>query len=482
MFKWCHPKLTEMDESDVRAIVGSALRILRRVPMTIDGTDEFYGYLRDFGCEINGKKVSFPDAVIDRTMARIAQVKKNAPSEIAPPPTEIRWSVSGQAFLTADTRTDELRPATKKDLATFSRVVEAIPGLERSHPTYIPQDAPLRTRELHAFATIILNSGKPHRVSMYSPEVLPYYLRILEVVSGDAETAKAEMRELMPSKVWVNTPMMISRENVAAPMAYRRLADQPLHFSTMPVAGAATPVTVAGCIALSTAEVIACNAIALAVDDRAAGWVASPLFFDMKTGAAVQWGPETLLLQSAASHVACRLFGGVPKTWMPLSVSAQVPGLQSALERAYSIALTYMGGNRLFGTLSTLGHSDIGSTVQLMIDLEIVDSLRCAARGFEVNAETLAEEVICEVAPRGAYFLDTDHTAMSFRKVSWFPELLDRRVPHVWKENPSNMLDLAREKAVKLEESAPNRCPLDEAQKKEIERLLAAADKAVADE
>ena len=477
MFRWCCPKLTEMDESDVRGIVEAALRILKRVPMTIDGTDEFNDCLCDFGCEINGRKVAFPEAVVDRTMARIAERKKSAASDASPPATKVRWSVSGQAFLTADTRTDELRPATKKDLALFSHVVDAIPGLERSHPTYIPQDAPLKTRELHAFATIILNSSKPHRVSMYSPAVLPYYLKILEVVCRDTETAKARMRELMPSKVWVNTSMMISRENIEAPMACRRLAGQPLTFSTMPVAGAATPVTVPGCLALSTAEVIACNAMSLAVDDRVCGWCASPLHLDMKTGVATQWGSETLLLQSCKGHVSTYLFGGSLRTWVPLSVSAKVPGPQSALERAYSIGLSYMAGDRLFGSLSTLGNSDIGSTVQLMIDLEIVDSLRVAAKGFEVNAETLAEDVICEVAPRGAYFLDTDHTALNFRKVSWFPELIDRRVPHAWNENPSNMLDLARQKALKLEQTAANLCPLDDAQKKEIERILAAADK-----
>jgi len=466
-----------MDEADLRAIVDSSLRILKRVPMTIDGTDEFVDHLRAFGCEINGRKVSFPDSVIDRTMSRIAEHKRSNPPDPSPPSTEVRWSTSGQAFLTADTHTDELRPPTKEDLATLSRVIDAVPGLERSHPTYIPQDAPLGTRELHAFATIILNAREPHRVSMYSPEVLLHYLSILEVVCKNTETAKAKMRDLRPSIVWVNTPMMISRENIEAPMLLRRLTGQPLGFSSMPVAGAATPVTVAGCMALAVAEVIVCNAIALAVDDRTVGWTAGPVFFDMKTGIHTQSGPENLLLQTARTHLAAHIFGGTPRVHFPFSVCAKVPGAQSALERAFAVGMAFMGGHRLFGTLATLATSDIGSTVQLMIDLEIVGSLRVAARGFEVTPETLAEEVICEVAPRGAYFLDTEHTAAHFRQVSWFPEFLDRRVPHAWKTDPTHMLDLARQKALALEESAPNPCPLDNAQKKEIDCIMSAADK-----
>ena len=478
MFKWCNPILTEMDEADLRSIVESALRILKRVPWTIDGTDEFFDHLRDFGCGVDGKKVTFPDAVIDRTMDRVARHKGAAQADLSPPPTEIRWSTSGQAFLTADTRTDELRPALKEDLAKLSHAIDAVPGLERSHPTYIPSDAPLKTRELHAFATIILNSREPHRVSMYSPQVLPYYLQILEVVCGDPEAAKAKMRELLPSKVWVNTPMMISREDIEAPMLNRRLCGHPLVFNSMPVAGAATPVTVAGAMALSTAEVIGCNAMGLACDEQVLGWTAGPVFFDMKTAIHTQWGPEALLLYAARAHLARYLFATPLLITVPLMVSAKVPGPQSALERAYGIGMGFMAGARLFGSLSTLAHSDIGSTVQLMIDLEIVDSLRVAAAGFGVDPETLAEEVICEVAPRGAYFLDTDHTARHFRDVSWFPDLIDRRVPHAWNQDPSHMLDAARDKAVKLE-AAPNQCPLDESQKSEINRIMSAADEAL---
>ena len=86
MLRWIAARHTAMDPEDVKAILDVALRTLRKVPMTIDGTDAFFEYLREFGCEVKGKKVHFPEAVIEKTMARIAEHKKtesNAPS--APP-------------------------------------------------------------------------------------------------------------------------------------------------------------------------------------------------------------------------------------------------------------------------------------------------------------------------------------------------------------------------------------------------------------
>ena len=143
---------------------------------------------------------------------------------------------------------------------------------------------------------------------------------------------------------------------------------------------------------------------------------------------------------------------------------------------AAQIGFNYALGIRHFGALGTLAHSDVFSTVQLMLCLEMVGLFRKASVGFEVNAETLAEELIAKVAPTGARFLDTDHTAQHFREVSWWPEFLDRRVPMAWVESPANIIEAARAKALELEETAPNCCPLDDGQKAEIGRILKAAD------
>ncbi len=79
MFHWHAARFAHMDEDDLKAIVETGVRILRRVPMTIDGTDEFFDHLRAFGCTIDGDKVWFPDAVIDVVLDRAAQAKRDAP-------------------------------------------------------------------------------------------------------------------------------------------------------------------------------------------------------------------------------------------------------------------------------------------------------------------------------------------------------------------------------------------------------------------
>jgi trimethylamine--corrinoid protein Co-methyltransferase len=127
-----------------------------------------------------------------------------------------------------------------------------------------------------------------------------------------------------------------------------------------------------------------------------------------------------------------------------------------------------------------LGSTDIGSFVQLMIDLEITSYFQRLLDGIQVTPETIAQEVIVEVAPTGARYLEHEHTLEHFRHELWLPELVDRRMAAAWRERPTTMLDNARAKARRLMETAVNRCPLDERQKNEIQRILSAADRETA--
>jgi len=147
------------------------------------------------------------------------------------------------------------------------------------------------------------------------------------------------------------------------------------------------------------------------------------------------------------------------------------------MEKAFGMGMAFMAGVRSFGGLTTLAFSDVGSAVQLMMELELVSWMRKMAQGFEVDPDRIAEAVICEVAPRGAYFLEHEHTLHYFRAEQWFPELMDRQVPMAWKEDPKTMVENARTKALRLIESAPNPCPLSQAQRKELQKILDAADR-----
>lgn len=473
--------MSVLTDGEMDQIWRAALRVWAEVPLRAQGNDEFMQALRDFGCDLDGELIRFPSAVRDTVLACIEQSRSSRgparPAEVQN--ATLDYSVSGQAFYCHDLSTESLRLATTDDQIQWSWICDMFPRLGRAHPTFIPQDVSPKYCDLHTFATIIINSSRPHRVSVYNADLLPYFIQLQAICDGSVEAVR--QNTVFAAKCWVNTPFMITRENIEIGMKARELLGQPLQMSTMPVAGVATPVTLAGCMVQSVAEVLALNAVSLALDDRLAGWTAGPLTFDMRTGIHTQVGPDVELVGLAARQMGAYVFGGEYTGIGGPTTTAQTPGAQSMMEKALATMFGICSGIRSFGSLGILSTADTGSVLQLMLDLELMKHFERLLQGVQVDEETLAEDVIKEVAPRGAYYLNQDHTAKFFRSELYLPDLVDRRVPMAWLTDPANMLDNARRQAHRVVADAENQCPLSDEQKRQVADIVAEA-KAVAEQ
>jgi trimethylamine--corrinoid protein Co-methyltransferase len=245
----------------------------------------------------------------------------------------------------------------------------------------------------------------------------------------------------------------------------------------MPVVGVSTPVTLAGSLVQTVAEGLMLDILSLAFNARLNGQVPLPLVTDMRVGSSCEAGPDNVLVKIGAAQMRWYIYGKPPVTRMALTTMAKCPGPQAVMEKMGNGLLGVLTGARSYNAVGTLASTDIGSYVQLMIDLEITSYLERLLQGIRVTPETLAEQVIKQVVPQGARYLEHAHTLAHFRNELWLPELVDRRLPAAWRENPQTMLDRARTKARQLVETAPNRCPLDEKQKAEIRRIVQTADR-----
>lgn len=463
------------DEGEMERIWQAALRVWAEVPLRAQGTEEFMQALRDFGCDVSGEHVRFPQSVRDTVLG---QVEASREARGAARPRDVQegkldYSASGQAFYCHDWRDEGLRLATTQDQMEWSWICDMFPNLGRAHPTFIPQDVSQKYCDLFTFATIILNSKRPHRVSVYNADMLPYFIQLQALCDGSVEAVKRD--PVFAAKCWVNSPFMITRENIKIGMKARELLGQPLQMSTMPVAGVATPVTLAGCMVQSTAEVLALNTVSMAVDGRLMGWAAGPLTFDMRTGIHTQVGPDVELVGLAGAQMGAYMFGGEWGGAGGPTTTAQTPSAQAVMEKGLAAMFGICSGVRSFGSLGILSTADIGSVVQLMLDLELMGHFERLLQGIEVDEERLAEEVIKEVAPRGAYYLNHDHTAKLFRSELYLYELVDRRVPMAWLADPQEMIENARRKARRVAGEAENQCELKEEQRKAVGEIVAEA-------
>ena len=84
-----------------------------------------------------------------------------------------------------------------------------------------------------------------------------------------------------------------------------------------------------------------------------------------------------------------------------------------------------------------VGYTDSAMTCspqQLVFGNEIIGLVKHFLKGFVVNRETLAREVI-EAVGAGGHYLTQDHTVKHFRDQIWFSKLMDRQTRPEWEES-----------------------------------------------
>jgi trimethylamine--corrinoid protein Co-methyltransferase len=124
------------------------------------------------------------------------------------------------------------------------------------------------------------------------------------------------------------------------------------------------------------------------------------------------------------------------------------------------------------GTVGQIENFMTYSPVQLVLDAEVVRSVRRLMAGFKVNDDTLALDVIKRVGPGGAFIADP-HTAEHFREEFWLSDLTECLSWESYSgERIRGMERRATEKAREIMSQ-----PLDDDQAREIDRIVAHAEK-----
>jgi trimethylamine--corrinoid protein Co-methyltransferase len=309
-------------------------------------------------------------------------------------------------------------------------------------------------------------------VSVFSAKMIPFFIEACRIAAGSLEEVKKD--PVFAVKCWINSPFMLTRENIDIAMEARRLLGIPVTFGQMPVAGGAGPVTVSGSLVQNTAESLAICAMRLAIENMVQPLKSTSAVIDMKHLSNRQSGPDMLLHIIAGSEMNAYLFGEKPGIPF-LGISAQTVSPQSLYEKALSAAFNTAAGQMDLG-VGSLAYSDIGSPVQLVLDYEMGLYFRHLLRDVSADREHAGLDTILETARRGAYYLETEHTVRFFREESWLPDFMDPRPPIAWMQNPTDMIDQARTRTKELYKKTENMCPLSEDKKQQLRALIKEAD------
>ena len=197
----------------------------------------------------------------------------------------------------------------------------------------------------------------------------------------------------------------------------------------MEVAGATTPITVAGFVAVSAAEYIATwiagRAINPAVPLGGSLWAAT---LDMRGGDASYSAPDAMLRAFALNEFLRRWCGRAVHVGGGEYSSTKAVGLYASLEKAYKALLiaAYTGQHPPVGQ-GMVEQGRAISLVQLLLDWEMTTALESLTQPVVVDDETIALDTILEVGyGLESSYLTTDHTRRHYRATTWLAPFSDR--------------------------------------------------------
>jgi len=360
------------------------------------------------------------------------------------------------------------RPVTETDAVNWNRLAHGLPNMHVASAAYDQEGHP-NSMDVRSVARMLQSTDKPLMMSAVSGEGMRWVKRLTDVT----QPAGRHPRVMVLSSV--NSPLIYGSGQTEAAMNSAELGI-PVAVNSSVMAGVSAPVTIAGALAQMHAEMLAAlTIIKLHRPGAPIIYSGHPLIMDTRSGLASVGFTEIALLQAACIDLGRYL--GLPTGSNGLTTDTCTPDAMAASEKWSSAFLPALAGPNINAGAGSLACLSTISLEQLAIDDDIYGRIFRQLRGFNLDEETLAAEVIAR-AGYDASFLGDDHTLAHFRSEHSYSDLANRENAALWEATGSKQV--LQRAAAKAQSLLSDWQPVvSEDHRREFSGLVARAEKAL---
>lgn len=461
-----------LDEEGLTIIEENAETILEKVGMEIMGYDEGLKIFAEAGAEVDGTRVRFPRGMCRELVQKSAprsfvQTARNpARSVTIGDPHTVLVPAYGSPFVRD--LDNGRRYATYEDFVNFSKLAYTSPSLHHNGGTLVePVDLPVNKRHYDMVYAHIKYSDKAFMGSVTQPERAQDTVDMCRVFFGESFM---EEHTVVLGLANANSPMGWDYNMLGSAKAYAA-ANQAVLITPFILAGAMSPVTVAGAAAQTLAEALAGMAFTQIVRPGAPvifGSFASSM--SMQSGAPTFGTPEPMLLLITLAQLARRL--GVPFRSAGNFTASKTPDAQAAYESMASfLPGIQVGVNYL---LHSAGWLEGGLTMgyeKFILDEDQAGAAAKYVAGVDMSENGQALDTILTNGP-GQHFLGTEHTLANFESAFWVSKMADSNSFEQWHDEGAQDSVVRANAEWKKRLSAYELPPIDEAKDEELREWI----------
>ena len=436
------PCFEVLDTEALELIEHNAETVLEEIGIEFRDFPRALKLWKDAGADVEGERVSFP-----RGMCR-SLVQATAPREYTQHARNPRRStiIGGARTVLVPAYGSPFvhdldqgrRYATIGDFRNFVKLAYMSPGLHHSGGTICePVDLPVNKRHFDMIYSHIRYSDKPFMGSVTHPERAQDTVAMARLLFGEDFLPR---KTVLTSLINANSPMCFDATMLGAATVYAE-NNQATVISPFLLAGAMSPVSVAGTLTQILAEALAGMSYIQLVRPGAPvvfGSFASAV--SMQSGAPTFGTPEPSLVLYGAGQLARRL--GVPFRSGGGLCASKIPDAQAAYESANTLQTAALAGVNFM--LHAAGWLEGGLAMgyeKFILDADQTNMIAVLLQGVDMSENGQAMDALREVGP-GSHFLGAAHTQANFQSAFYRSAVADNNSFEQWQQDGS--LDAAQ--------------------------------------
>lgn len=429
-----------LSEEEVKNIHSKAKGILCNVGVQID-SNKARDLLHDSGAEIDrtNNVVKFTDDIIEESI-------NNAPEEVIYGGRERKFDVSlgysgdfcahppggAEGFL--DRNTKEYRSTETEDAINWIQLSDYLPEIDTCTSLY-PSDVDNKIRDIQVTRLLLKNTEKHIHVSPYGKENLELIIKMAKTIQNETELNNRPIVSVVAS---TTSPLKYDQDSFDV-LSLAGEFGIPVEMATMPMAGASSPITMAGSITLAHAELLTATVLSQ-LSNPGAPIISFPLpsILDMKTSNIIEGRAGNALMTAALAKIQ-RESCNIPIAVSGLVTDSLLPDGQSMIERSFNVIISSLADVSVIVGAGQVEHYYTGSLEQLVIDNDILAMARKVLNGISIDPHTLGVKEIEQAGPGGDFFTD-DLTLQHFKTEYFKPETFDALSRDTWASKGSKDL------------------------------------------
>ncbi|MCK5795124.1 MAG: trimethylamine methyltransferase family protein [Anaerolineales bacterium] len=423
------PSVQVLETEQEKKIIQEAIKLLENPGIVISNT-ECLNLLSDAGAKVDlgSNLASIPENLIhsalDSCPAKFSLYNLRGDPAVQYGSGKTFFNPGSSTLYILDSQTQNPRQVFTNDLVQFVQLVESLSPIDAQSTAMIPCDVPEAIRDLYRLYLALCYMTKPIITGIFRKRSWGVMKELLVTAAGGDQ----ELRE---------KPLGIFDICPTSPLTWSDISCQnildnarsgiPIQLVAMPMAGATSPVTLAGTVVQHTAECLSGIVLSqLACKGSKIVWGGSAAVFDMKNSSAPMGAPGTWLIAASYAQIGRSL--GLP-TQAYLGISdAKIVDAQAGMESATGALIGTLAGVNMISGAGMLAYENCQSPEKLILDAEMIASINHFSNGIQFRDDPLALNLIREVGT-GADFISHEHTLKWFKKEVHYPSPVIDRTP-----------------------------------------------------